>query len=295
MKQILHAEEMRTWADEQRSRHKTIGFVPTMGALHAGHLSLADAAVGENDLGVASIFVNPTQFAPHEDFNTYPRTLQSDLEKLEAAGIAVVYTPTAAEMYPEHYSTYVEVESVSQGLCGGSRPHFFRGVATVVTKLFNAVKPHRAYFGQKDAQQCAVIKRMVRDLDMGIEIVEMPIVREPDGLAMSSRNAYLSPEDRKNALCLSRVLFDAEKKLHGGERDGEALIEGVRAGMRNVNIDYVALVDAETMQPVREPIRPVVLAVAALLPTARLIDNIKFDPNAAVENGDTSLENEPEQ
>lgn len=279
MKQIQHADDMRFWADEQRSLHKTIGFVPTMGALHTGHLSLAEAAVRDNDLGVASIFVNPTQFAPHEDFNQYPRPLEEDLAKLETAGIAAVYMPTATEMYPSNFSTYVDVEQVSQGLCGGSRPHFFRGVATVVTKLFNAVKPHRAYFGQKDAQQCAVIKRMVRDLDMGIEIVEMPIVREPDGLAMSSRNAYLNCEDRERALCLSRALFDAEKKLRDGERDGEALVQGVRDAMRNVEIDYVALVDAETMQPIREPIRPVVLAVAAFLPTARLIDNIKFDPN----------------
>jgi len=279
MKQIQHADAMRTWADEQRSLHKTIGFVPTMGALHAGHISLAEAAVRGNDLGVASIFVNPTQFAPHEDFNQYPRPLEEDLAKLEAAGITALYMPTAAEMYPRNFSTYVDVEQVSQGLCGGSRPHFFRGVATVVTKLFNAVKPHRAYFGQKDAQQCAVIKRMVRDLDMGIEIVEMPIVREPDGLAMSSRNAYLTREDRERALCLSRALFDAEKKLRGGERDGDVLVQGVRDAMRNVEIDYVALVDAETMQPIREPIRPVVLAVAAFLPTARLIDNIKFDPN----------------
>lgn len=279
MKQIQHADTMRAWADEQRSLHKTIGFVPTMGALHAGHLSLAEAAVCDNDLGVASIFVNPTQFAPHEDFNQYPRPLEEDLAKLEAAGITALYMPTAAEMYPRNFSTYVDVEQVSQGLCGGSRPHFFRGVATVVTKLFNAVKPHRAYFGQKDAQQCAVIKRMVRDLDMGIEIVEMPIVREPDGLAMSSRNAYLTREDRERALCLSRALFDAEKKLRGGERDGDVLVQGVRDAMRNVEIDYVALVDAETMQPIREPIRPVVLAVAAFLPTARLIDNIKFDPN----------------
>lgn len=270
---------MRAWADEQRSLHKTIGFVPTMGALHVGHLSLAEAAVRDNDLGVASIFVNPTQFAPHEDFDQYPRPLEEDLSKLETAGIAAVYMPTATEMYPRNFSTYVDVEQVSQGLCGGSRPHFFRGVATVVTKLFNAVKPHRAYFGQKDAQQCAVIKRMVRDLDMGIEIVEMPIVREPDGLAMSSRNAYLASKDRERALCLSRALFDAEKKLQDGERDGDALVQGVRDAMRNVEIDYVALVDAETMQPVREPIRPVVLAVAAFLPTARLIDNIKFDPN----------------
>ncbi len=294
MKRILHAEEMRAWSDEQRSLHKTIGFVPTMGALHAGHLSLATAAVRDNDRGVASIFVNPTQFAPHEDFNRYPRPLEEDLAKLEAAGIDAVYLPAAAEMYPKNYSTYVEVGGVSEGLCGGSRPHFFRGVATVVTKLFNAVKPHRAYFGQKDAQQCAVIKRMVRDLDMGIEIVEMPIVREADGLAMSSRNAYLTAEDRKRALCLSRALFDAEKRMKRGERDGEALIHAVRDNMRDVEIDYVALVDAETMEPVREVIRPVLLAVAVLLPTARLIDNIKFDPAECRECKTPRQENIPQ-
>lgn len=278
MKVLNCPEEMRAWSDAQRGRHKTIGFVPTMGALHAGHLSLAEAAVRENDTAVASIFVNPTQFAPHEDFNQYPRPFEADMAKLEAAGVETVYAPSPASMYPEEYSTYVIVEQVSEGLCGGSRPHFFRGVATIVTKLFNAVKPHRAYFGQKDAQQCAVIKRMARDLDMGIDIVEMPIVREPDGLAMSSRNVYLTEEDRKRALCLSRSLFEAEARLRDGERDVDSIVRGVRDGMAGVEIDYVALVDAETMRPVREITGPILLAVAAQLSTARLIDNIKFDP-----------------
>lgn len=282
MKVLNCPEEMRAWSDAQRGRHKTIGFVPTMGALHAGHLSLAEAAVRENDIAVASVFVNPTQFAPHEDFNRYPRPFEADLAKLEGAGVEAVYAPSPAGMYPEDYSTYVIVEQVSEGLCGGSRPHFFRGVATVVTKLFNAVKPHRAYFGQKDAQQCAVIKRMARDLDMGVEIVEMPIVREPDGLAMSSRNVYLTEEDRKRALCLSRSLFEAEARLRDGERDVDSIVRGVRDGMEGVEIDYVALVDAETMRPVREITRPILLAVAAQLPTARLIDNIKFDPKGTM-------------
>lgn len=288
MKVIQTPEAMRAWSDAQRNQARTIGFVPTMGALHEGHLSLARAAARENDLGVASIFVNPTQFAPHEDFNQYPRTFQADLEMLEDVGVHTVYAPTEADMYAPGYATYVIVEHVSSGLCGASRPHFFRGVATVVTKLFNAVKPHRAYFGQKDAQQCVVIKRMVRDLDMGVEIIEMPIVREPDGLAMSSRNKYLNPEDRQRALCLSRALFEAQAMLEAGERDASALLERVRAGMADVEIDYVELVDADTMQPVTRVDRPVALAVAAQLSATRLIDNIKFDPQApGMDNSNT--------
>lgn len=280
MNVIQTPAEMRAWSEEQRRHNKTIGFVPTMGALHEGHISLVRAAAHANDVTVASIFVNPTQFAPTEDFEKYPRPFEDDLAKLRVENTDVVYAPTAADMYTENYSTYVLVENVSQGLCGGSRPHFFRGVATVVTKLFNAVKPHRAYFGQKDAQQCAVIKRMVRDLDMGIEIIEMPIVHEPDGLAMSSRNQYLTAEDRNKALCLSRALFQAETALKNGERNAEKIVAMVRSAMSEVTIDYVALVDAETMRPVDTVDRAVTLAVAALLPTARLIDNIKFDPGA---------------
>ncbi len=268
---------MRAWSFEQRALGKTIGLVPTMGALHEGHASLMRAASRGNDLAVLSIFVNPTQFAPHEDFNQYPRTFDADSRIAEATGASVIYAPRASTMYPERYSTYVIVEDVSQGLCGGSRPHFFRGVATVVTKLFNAVLPHRAYFGQKDAQQCAVIKRMTRDLDMDIEIVEMPIVREPDGLAMSSRNAYLSAEERARALCLSRSLFEARESIEAGERDAHTLVAQVRAGMADVQVDYVELVDGETMQPLERIAGTVLVAIAAWAGKTRLIDNIKFE------------------
>ena len=273
-----NAADMRAWCRQQRCAGKTIGFVPTMGALHEGHLSLMRAAAQDNDLAVASIFVNPTQFAPHEDFSKYPRTFDQDVAMCESAGVVAVYAPMAKTMYAEDYSTFVTVGGVSEGLCGGSRPHFFRGVATVVTKLFNAVEADHAYFGQKDAQQCAVIKRMVRDLDMAVEIVEMPIVREADGLAMSSRNRYLSAEERVRALCLSRSLFAALEMMRGGERDAGAVKAAVSEGMREVNIDYVELVDAETMRPVDRVEGPVLLAVAALLESARLIDNVKFDP-----------------
>ena len=266
---------MRAWSLAQRCGGKTIGFVPTMGALHEGHASLMRAAVEQNNMAVASIFVNPTQFAPHEDLDEYPRTFEADRQVAEDTGMDVIYMPTAATMYPDRYSTYVRVEQVSEGLCGSSRPTFFRGVATVVAKLFNAVLPHRAYFGQKDAQQCAVIKRMVRDLDMGLEIIEMPIVREPDGLAMSSRNAYLSPDQRRRAVCLSRSLFKAREMLEAGEREASVLVAAVREGMADVEIDYVELVDGEDFDPVDRVNGTVVLAVAANMGKARLIDNIK--------------------
>jgi len=276
MRIIACPDEMRAWSFEQRCAGKTIGFVPTMGALHEGHASLMRAAAQGNAAAVVSIFVNPTQFAPHEDFNRYPRTFDADCRMSEEAGMHVVYAPTAATMYPEGYATYVNLERITQGLCGRSRPVFFSGVATVVTKLFNAVLPHRAYFGQKDAQQCGVIKRMARDLDMGIDIVEMPIVREPDGLAMSSRNAYLSPEERQRGLCLSRSLFHARDLLEAGERDARRIIDAVREGMAGVDIDYVELVDADDFQPVEEVSGKIVLAVAALAGKTRLIDNIEF-------------------
>jgi len=279
MKVFADSSAMRAWSRQQRVAGKRIGFVPTMGALHEGHLSLMRAAARENDVAAASIFVNPTQFAPHEDLDRYPRMLERDLELAAGAGIQAVFTPSPQTMYPPNFSTWVTVEGVSQGLCGASRPHFFRGVATVVTKLFHIVEPDRAYFGQKDAQQCAVIRRMVRDLDMPIEIIEMPIVREPDGLAMSSRNLYLTPEERKRALCLSRALFAALDRMRAGERDASALIEQVRHDMSEVDIDYVSLVDADTMERVEKIDRRVLLAVAAYLPSARLIDNVIFDPD----------------
>lgn len=278
------ADAMRAWSRARRAEGRTIGFAPTMGALHEGHASLARAAVRECGVAVASIFVNPTQFAPNEDFDKYPRTLEADRAMLEETGVHALYLPSARDMYPETYSTHVEVGGVSEGLCGGSRPHFFRGVATVVTKLFNAVEPDRAYFGQKDAQQCAVIRRMARDLDTGIEIVQMPIVREADGLAMSSRNRYLSPEERARALCISRSLFEAERRLRGGLRDAAAVVAGVGAGLAETRIDYVELVDAETMEPVAAVDRPVLLAAAAWVGDTRLIDNILFTPDAPKED-----------
>ncbi len=278
MKVFKDSQTMRAWSRQCRMAGKTIGFVPTMGALHEGHLSLMRAAAGDNNVAVASIFVNPIQFAPHEDLDRYPRMLERDLKLAESAGIQAVFAPSPEVMYPSDFSTWITVERVSQGLCGASRPHFFRGVATVVAKLFHIVEPDRAYFGQKDAQQCAVIRRMVRDLDMPIEIVEMPIVREPDGLAMSSRNLYLSADERSRALCLSRALFAALRRMREGERDATAITDQVRRDMIGVDIDYVSLVDAETMQPVETIDRRVLLAVAAFLPSARLIDNVIFDP-----------------
>jgi pantoate--beta-alanine ligase len=272
------AREMRAWSWVQRAKGKTVGFVPTMGALHEGHISLMHAAVDENDVAVASIFVNPTQFAPDEDFDAYPRTFDVDSALCAEAGIQAIYAPTASGMYSKDYSTYVDVEQVSEGLCGGSRPHFFRGVATVVTKLFNAVMPDRAYFGQKDAQQCAVIQRMARDLDMGIEVVEMPIIREADGLAMSSRNAYLSEDDRQEGLALSRALFGAEKMLKAGEQSADVIKAAVRETMAALDIDYIELCDAASMAPVAQVHGAVLLAVAAQVGPARLIDNIKFFP-----------------
>lgn len=280
MKIIRAPGEMRAWSFEQRRAGKSIGFAPTMGALHEGHASLMRAASEHNGVAVTSIFVNPTQFAPNEDLDQYPRTFEADLKVSEAAGQQAIYAPTAASMYPEGYATYVTVERVSEGLCGASRPTFFRGVATVVAKLFNAVLPHRAYFGQKDAQQCAVIRRMARDLDMGVEIVEMPIVREADGLAMSSRNAYLSPEERERALCISRSLFNARGMLAAGERDAQAIVAAARDGMSEVDeVDYVDLVDADDIEPVETVAGKILLAAAARVGTTRLIDNIKFEEN----------------
>lgn len=278
------ADAMRAWSRARRAEGRTIGFAPTMGALHEGHASLARAAVRECGAAVASIFVNPAQFAPNEDFDKYPRTFEADRAMLEGIGVHALYLPSARDMYPESYSTHVEVGGVSGGLCGGSRPHFFRGVATVVTKLFNAVEPDRAYFGQKDAQQCAVIRRMARDLDTGIEIVQMPIVREADGLAMSSRNRYLGPEERARALCISRSLFEAERRMRGGLRDAAAVVAGVGAGLAETRIDYVELVDAETMRPVAAVDRPVLLAAAVWVGDTRLIDNILFTPDAPKED-----------
>lgn len=277
MRIIDTPEAMRAFSIAQRCAGKTIGCVPTMGALHEGHGSLIREAVRREDVSIVTIFVNPAQFAPYEDFNEYPRTFEADAAMAENLGVSAIYAPTGAAMYPEGYATYITVERVTAGLCGASRPTFFRGVATVVTKLFTATLPDRAYFGQKDAQQCAVIKRMARDLDLGTEIIEMPIVRERDGLAMSSRNTYLSAEERQRALCLSRSLEEARRMLEAGERDAATLIAAVKKGMGAVQIDYVALVDAEEMTPLETVSGTVLLAVAAFVGKTRLIDNIKYE------------------
>src|SRR3954468_23647728 len=218
---------MRARSESWRAAGKRIAFVPTMGYLHAGHVSLLDEGRRRGDRLVLSIFVNPTQFGPSEDLARYPRDLPGDLAKAAGAGTDVAYVPEARDVYPPGYQTYVEVRELEKGLCGDLRPGHFVGVATVVCKLFNVVRPHVALFGEKDYQQLAVIRRMARDLDMGVEVAGLPIVREPDGLAMSSRNAYLSPEERQRALALSRGLFAARARVEAGERDGAAVVAAV--------------------------------------------------------------------
>jgi pantoate--beta-alanine ligase len=255
----------------------TIGFVPTMGALHEGHLSLVRAAKAECDAVVASIFVNPTQFGPAEDFGKYPRTVEADCALLEREGLDAVFLPQVAEMYPAGATTWVEVEDLSGRLDGASRPGHFRGVATVVAKLFHIVAPDRAYFGQKDAAQVANLRRMVRDLDFDLELVVCPIVREADGLAMSSRNRYLSVEERRQALVLSRALRAIESLYAAGERDAQRLLAAGAAVMAEepaVRVDYFRMVDPETLLDAEDVREPALVAVAAYVGATRLIDNV---------------------
>ena len=277
MKVIRDAEEMRRWSRGQLAARRSIGLVPTMGALHAGHTSLVDASVAADDVTVVSIFVNPAQFAPHEDYETYPRDFDEDCAKVETLGGTLIYAPTAESMYSKDYASYVEVERLQEGLCGGARPHFFRGVATVVAKLLNTVLPDRAYFGEKDVQQAAIIRRMVLDLEFGVEIVTMPTVREADGLAMSSRNAYLSPSERERALSISRALLEARETLEAGERKAERILAPVRKALSGLEVDYITLVDADELTAVARVEGRVMLAVAAQIGKTRLIDNIQFD------------------
>jgi pantoate--beta-alanine ligase len=270
--------EMRALADDARARGMRIAFVPTMGYLHDGHVSLLREGRRRGDVLALSIFVNPTQFGPAEDLARYPRDLDGDLAKAAGAGTDVAYVPEARDVYPPGYQTFVEVRELEKGLCGDVRPGHFVGVATVVCKLFNVVRPHVALFGEKDFQQLAVIRRMTADLEMGIEIVGMPIVREPDGLAMSSRNAYLSPEERRRALALSRGLDAARAHAAAGERDAAALVAAARAALDGQadRVDYVELRDADTLAPVVRLERPAVLAVAAWVGRTRLIDNARL-------------------
>lgn len=276
MQEIATAAAMRAWSDGTRSAGRRIGLVPTMGYLHAGHLSLVAEARRRAETCVASIFVNPLQFGANEDLDRYPRDLPRDREALRAAGVDVLYLPTAAAMYPPGFQTEVAVSRVSGGLCGASRPGHFRGVTTVVTKLFNAVKPHVAVFGEKDFQQLAVIRRMAGDLDTGIEIVGAPIVREPDGVAMSSRNAYLSASERLAARCLSRALAAARQAVEGGARDAATVVAAARSVLDAeplARVDYVALVDIDGLEPITRIADRALLALAVFLGPTRLIDN----------------------
>lgn len=277
MEVITSVSEMQSRAAKLRSDGKVIGFVPTMGYFHEGHLSLMRRARSECDIVVVSIFVNPIQFVPGEDYERYPRDVERDLRMAEGVGVDIVFHPSVEEMYPEGYATYVNVEGLTEGLCGAFRPGHFRGVTTVVAKLFNIVMPHRAYFGEKDYQQLVVIKRMVRDLNFPIEIVPCPTVREEDGLAMSSRNVYLLPDERKAALSLSRGLMAAQKMFMSGERDAATLKRIVEEHLRSselVRPQYVEVVDAETLEPIERVERDAVIAVAAFVGKARLIDNV---------------------
>ena len=277
MKLVTTVNDARAAVRAAKRDGKRVGLVPTMGALHAGHISLVRAAKARCDFVAASIFVNPTQFGPKEDYSKYPRTLEADREKFEAEGVDLVFAPAVVEMYPTGATTFVNVEGISERLDGSSRPGHFRGVATVVAKLFHILEPDLAFFGQKDAAQVAIIRRMVRDLMFPIEIVIAPIVREADGLALSSRNLYLSPEERRQALVLSRALREVESRFRAGERDSKKLIEATRAVFAresSVRIDYIELVDAETLEAVHRVDSGTLAAVAAFVGTTRLIDNV---------------------
>lgn len=276
MKIIERISDMKLIIKEKKRAGKSIGFVPTMGYLHKGHVSLAEASVKENDFTVMSIFVNPTQFGPNEDFNKYPRDLKRDIEIATDAGVDVIFAPTPQEMYPEGYKTYVNVEDITDVLCGQSRKGHFKGVATVVNKLFNIIEPDRAYFGQKDAQQVIVLKKMVNDLNMNLEIVTCPIVREQDGLAMSSRNVYLDAQQRKASLVLSRSLFGAQKMVKDGERSKAAVMKYIVSeieGEKLANIDYIEIRNAQTLGETERIEGSVLIAMAVRFGTTRLIDN----------------------
>lgn len=280
MKIVSTIEEVRNQVKEWRKEGQTIGFVPAMGYLHEGHMSLIDAA-GKNDKVVVSIFVNPMQFGPNEDLESYPRDLNHDAAMCEAHGVDLIFHPTPEEMYGENFYSYVDMNTLTQELCGLSRPVHFRGVCTVVAKLFNIVTPDKAYFGQKDAQQLAIIKRMVKDLNMPIQVVGCPIIRETDGLAKSSRNTYLSEEERKAALALSRSIFLGEEMVEKGERDAKKVIKAMTAEIEKeplAKIDYVKMVDLETMQQVEKIEGGILTAIAVYIGKTRLIDNFIFEP-----------------
>jgi len=273
-------QEIRSRVAAARSAGRSVGLVPTMGALHVGHRALLDRSVAENGFTVCSVFVNPTQFGPSEDFERYPRQLEQDRLLCEAAGADVVFAPSPQEMYASDHTTWVNEERLTEGMCGARRPVHFRGVTTVCMKLFHVVVPDRAYFGCKDYQQLKVIQRMVRDLDLPLEIVPVETVRDADGLAVSSRNQYLSADDRVASLALRRGLLAGREAVRGGERSARAVAETVRGeivGQGRLQVDYIEVVDAETLEPSAPLSGRVVVAAAVYCGDTRLIDNIVID------------------
>ena len=280
MRVLNNIKEVRDQVNSWKNSGLTVGFVPTMGYLHEGHKSLIDKAFSENDRVVISIFVNPMQFGPKEDLSSYPRDLKSDIRLCEAAGADIIFNPENSEMYFEDFSTYVDINGLTEELCGRSRPIHFRGVCTAVAKLFNIVPASRAYFGEKDAQQLAVIKRMVRDLNFDIEIVGCPIVREVDGLAKSSRNTYLSQKERDVAIILNKSLLKAKKALNNGTNNIEEIKKIIKDNIeieKLAKIDYVEVVDSLSMKPVEKIETNILIAIAVFIGKTRLIDNFTFE------------------
>lgn len=276
MKVVKTIKEVREIVSSWRRDGLTVGLVPTMGYLHEGHQSLISKSVSENDRTVVSVFVNPIQFGPNEDLEAYPRDLKRDMEAVEAVGGDLIFNPEPAEMYPSHFTSFIDTTETTELLCGAVRPVHFRGVCTVVGKLFNIVTPDRAYFGQKDAQQLATIRRFVRDLNFGLEIVPCPIVREADGLAKSSRNTYLSPAERKAALILSKSLALGKKAVDEGERDASKVVSIIAESLQTeplARIDYVEVVDFENIQRVETISGETLVAIAVYIGKTRLIDN----------------------
>jgi pantoate--beta-alanine ligase len=281
MKIIQDPGEMQRLVEEYRHAGKSLGLVPTMGALHEGHLSLIRRCRAENDVEIMSLFVNPAQFNRRDDLDRYPRDLEGDSRMAQAAGVDIIFAPTVAGMYPKGYMTYVTVEQLTERWEGASRPGHFRGVATVCAKLFTICRPHRAYFGQKDYQQSLVVRRMVADLNLDLEIVVLPTVREPDGLALSSRNVLLGPEERRQATVLSQALFHAQDAVRAGERDAGLLAAAIEAHIRSAPLavlDYVGVCDPETLEPLSEISGKAVAVVAASFGPIRLIDNAILEP-----------------
>ena len=281
METIEGVAEMQQGAEESRLKGRSLGLVPTMGALHDGHLSLIRRCRAENDVVIMSLFVNPAQFHRRDDLEKYPRDLDGDSRMARAAGVDIVFAPSVAGMYPDGYLTYVSVEHLTERWEGASRPGHFRGVATVCAKLFTICRPHRAYFGQKDYQQSLVVQRLVADLNLGVEIVVLPTVREPDGLALSSRNVRLGREERRQARVLSQALFQAQEAVRSGERDAGLLAASIEARIRSAPLavlDYVGVCDAGTLEPLQEIRGKAVAVVAASFGSTRLIDNVILEP-----------------